>query len=127
MILQLCQQILSESTVGLFEGSENIKRDFVYIDDVVMATLLTGKGNNRGVANVGTGKSESFLSIAMILSELLDRKIDIQWLKNPYVDYQMHTQADLSELIAFTDFIPETNLREGIEKYIPYIESVKAK
>lgn len=125
MIFQLYNQIRSESAVKLFEGSEHIKRDFVYIDDVVTATLLAGQGSKRGVVNVGTGTSESFLTVAMILSELLDKKIDIQWLKNPYDDYQMHTQADLSELVDLIGFTPAIDLRQGIMKYIPYIESLK--
>ena len=66
MVLQFGLQILSGKNPRLFEGSDKIKRDFVYIKDIVRANLLALNAAS-GVYNAATGTARSFQEIVDIL------------------------------------------------------------
>ncbi len=47
-----------------FEGSENFKRDFVYVGDVADVNLSFLENGVSGIFNLGTGRAESFQAVA---------------------------------------------------------------
>lgn len=122
MVLQLGHQLLSGNKPRLFENSENIKRDFVYIKDVIKANILACFTKRNGVYNVGTGHSRSFLDIVTILQKQFETTLDIDYFKNPYTAYQMHTEADISLSKTHLNYESTYTLEEGIKAYIPYIK-----
>ena len=124
MVIQLGHQILNGYAPRLFEGSDKILRDFIYIEDVVQANIRACESTNNGVYNVGTGKPRSFQDIANILQRELRCDYGTEYFKNPYTGYQMHTQADISLSEKNFNFTPEISLEEGIKKYIPYIREM---
>jgi len=123
MIIQLGHQILSGNNPRLFENSDQIFRDFIYIDDVIQANIKSCESNKSGVFNVGTGQPRSFLDIAEILQKNLGTNYDIEFFKNPYTGYQTHTQADISLSKENFGFTPNFSLEDGISKYIGEIKS----
>ena len=98
MVIQLGHQILDGKAPRLFEGSDKILRDFVYIEDVIQANIKDCGCTSvtSEVFNVGTGKSRSFQDIADILQKELGTKLNTEYFPNPYNGYQMNTQADIS-------------------------------
>ena len=60
MIIQLGHQIIDGKTPRLFENSNQIFRDFIFIDDVIQANIKSCSSKNNAVYNVGTGISRSF-------------------------------------------------------------------
>jgi ADP-L-glycero-D-manno-heptose 6-epimerase len=124
MVIQLGHQILAGKTPRLFEGSENIKRDFVYIKDVVDANILATNATKNGVYNVGSGLSRSFQDIADILQQELNTNLGTEYFPNPYSGYQMDTCADISLSKEFLNYNPQTTLEQGIKQYIPYIKEM---
>ena len=76
----------------------------------------------NGVFNVGSGVSRSFKDIVDILQFELLTNLEIEYFQNPYDDYQIHTQADISSSIANFNFKPLFSLEEGIKSYIPIIK-----
>jgi ADP-L-glycero-D-manno-heptose 6-epimerase len=124
MVIQLGHQILSGKSPRLFEGSNEILRDFVYIDDAVNACILSCSANKNGVYNVGTSKPRSFQDIADILQKELKTSLEIEYFKNPYDGYQMHTQADITLSTQELNYLPKFELEQGIQKYIPYIKEM---
>jgi len=121
MIIQLGHQILSNQSVKLFEDSDNIYRDFVHIDDVVQANINAALSNISGVFNVGSGYARSFVEVTNVLSDLLGIKCSIDFMKNPYLDYQKYTLADLSLSKQKINYRPKYKLEDGIDKYLPEI------
>jgi ADP-L-glycero-D-manno-heptose 6-epimerase len=121
MIIQLAHQILDNKLPRLFEGSDKIMRDFIYIDDVIQANIKACNPKKNGVFNIGTGKPRSFQEIVDILQLELDTKLKTEYFPNPYKGYQLHTQADISSSIENIDFQPKFTLEEGIKAYIPEI------
>jgi len=124
MVIQLGHQILNGYAPKLFEGSDKILRDFIFIEDVVQANIRACESKSNGVYNVGTGKPRSFQDIANILQRELRCDYGTEYFKNPYTGYQMHTQADISLSEKNFNFTPEISLEEGIKKYIPYIREM---
>jgi ADP-L-glycero-D-manno-heptose 6-epimerase len=124
MVIQLGHQILSGKTPRLFENSDKINRDFVYIDDVVQANINACSATKNGVYNVGYGSSRSFQDIADILQQELGTNLGTQYFKNPYTGYQMDTCADLSLSVECLNYQPQWSLEKGIKNYIPYIKDM---
>jgi len=127
MIIQLGHQILSGRSPRLFENSENIFRDFVYIDDVIQGNIKACSSKKNGVFNIGYGRSRSFVDIVNILQEYLGTSLEIEFFKNPFSGYQMHTCADISLSDEFLDYKPFFSLEEGIRKYMHEIKTTHNK
>jgi len=122
MIIQLGHQILNGNAPRLFEGSDQILRDFIYIDDVIQANIQACVNKKNGVYNVGTGIPRSFQDIADILQKELGTNYKTEYFANPYVGYQMHTQADMNSSKLNLDFKPKFSLELGIKAYIEEIK-----
>ena len=123
-VIQFGHQILAGKAPRLFEGSDKIVRDFVYIKDVLQANIKACSTKRSGVYNVGTSKPRSFQDIADILQKALGTDYDTEYFPNPFTGYQMHTQADISESIEFLDYKPEWELEAGIKDYITDIKKM---
>ncbi|WP_456433608.1 ADP-glyceromanno-heptose 6-epimerase [Nitratifractor sp.] len=123
MVLQFGHQILSGQSPRLFEGSDKILRDFVYIDDVIQANIKACNPKRSGVYNVGTGKARSFQDIVDILQEQLGTNLPCEYIPNPYLgQYQFFTQADIEPTRESLGYEPEVTLEEGIRRYLPEIK-----
>jgi len=124
MVIQLGHQILNGHAPRLFEGSDKILRDFIFIDDVIQANIKACESINSGVFNVGTGQPRSFQEIADILQKELGCNYGTEYFPNPYSGYQTHTQADISLTEENFNFKPSFSLERGIKEYIPYIKEM---
>jgi ADP-L-glycero-D-manno-heptose 6-epimerase len=125
MVLQFGLQILRGQNPRLFEGSDKIFRDFIYIEDVIQANIRALSPKKSGVYNVGTGNARTFQDIVDILKVELDIEFDSEYIPNPYKDqYQFFTQADISSTKEFLDYLPNFTLEEGIKDYIPEIKKI---
>lgn len=120
-VIQFGHQILAGKTPRLFEGSDEIVRDFVYIKDVLQANIKACNPKKSGVYNVGTSKPRSFQDIADILQKELGTDYGTEYFPNPFTGYQMHTQADISTSKEFLDYAPEWELEMGIKDYLSEI------
>lgn len=123
MVLQFGHQILAGNNPRLFEGSDKILRDFIYIDDVIQANIKACTPKKSGVYNVGTGKARSFQDIVDILQKELGTNLACEYIPNPYIgQYQFFTQADIEPTKEFLGYDPEVTLEEGIKRYLPEIK-----
>jgi ADP-L-glycero-D-manno-heptose 6-epimerase len=122
-VVQFGHQILAGHTPRLFENSDKILRDFIYIDDVIQANVKAMHPQKSGIYNVGTGKARSFQDICDILQKELGVDRGVEYIPNPYIGrYQFHTEADIAETTAALDYTPRYSLEEGIKAYLPEIE-----
>jgi len=121
MVIQLGHQILEGKAPRLFNNSNQILRDFIYIDDVVQANIKACAPKQNGTYNVGTGIPRNFQEIADILQKELDTDLGTDYFPNPYNGYQMNTEADISSTKKNLDFKPKFSLERGIKAYIPEI------
>ena len=123
-VLQFGFQILSGKKPRLFENSDKILRDFVYIKDVIQANVKACSSRSSGIFNVGTGISRSFQDIADILQNVFQTNYGTEYFQNPYQGYQTHTKADISLTKDFLDYKPEWSLEDGIKDYSLEIKKI---
>ena len=121
MVIQLGLQILDGKSPRLFNNSNQILRDFIYIDDVIQANIKACTPKQNGTYNVATGIPRNFQEIADILQKELGTLLETEYFPNPHSGYQMNTQADISSTIRNLGFEPKYSLEKGIKAYIPEI------
>ena len=122
MVLQFGHQILSGKNPRLFEGSDKILRDFIYIEDIIQANIKAMQPQESGVYNVGTGKARSFQDIVDILQCELGTTLECEYMPNPFVgSYQFHTEADITTTKDSLGYAPAYEMEDGIKAYVPEI------
>ncbi len=123
MVVQFGHQLLSGKNPKLFEDSDKILRDFIYIEDIIQANILAMHPRESGVFNVGTGKARSFQSMVDILQRELGTSFACEYIPNPYVGrYQFHTEADIESTKSVLGYAPRFEFEEGIAAYVPEIK-----
>ena len=123
MIVQFGHQILKGQTPKLFEGSDKILRDFIYIEDVVQANIKACNPKKSGIYNIGTGKARSFEDIVNILQKELEIDNGKEYIPNPFVgQYQFFTQANIDSAKEYLFFEPKFSLEDGIKAYLSEIK-----
>ena len=123
MIVQFGHQILKGQTPKLFEGSDRILRDFIYIEDIIQANIKACNPKKSGVYNVGTGKARSFEDIVNILQKELEIDNGKEYIPNPFIgQYQFFTQANIESTIENLNYQARYEMEDGIKEYIPEIK-----
>jgi ADP-L-glycero-D-manno-heptose 6-epimerase len=92
-------QSKKQKKIFLFKNSKNYLRDFIWVGDVCRLHEVFFKINQSGIFNVGTGKTNSFESIAKIIAKKYNAKIIyVSMPKNIKKHYQKYTRANLDNL-----------------------------
>ena len=118
LILQIAMHLLSGQSPRLFAGSDQVWRDFVYVDDVVACNQLA-LSLPSGVYQVGTGTSRTFQEVADILQQQLGTSLPCVYFPNPHPEvYQFHTCAARDTAFSKVSF---RTIEEGIRAYLPEI------
>ncbi|MEX1112772.1 MAG: NAD-dependent epimerase/dehydratase family protein, partial [Candidatus Andersenbacteria bacterium] len=76
-------------------------RDFIYVKDVIAATLFFMDSSTGGVFNVGTGKARTWVDVAKAMFVALDKEPNVQFIDMPdnlRGQYQNFTQADIQKI-----------------------------
>ncbi|MEA3554687.1 MAG: ADP-glyceromanno-heptose 6-epimerase [Campylobacterota bacterium] len=123
MVVQFGHQILEGKTPKLFEGSDKILRDFIYIEDIIQANIKACNPKKSGIYNVGTGKARSFEDIVSILQHELDIDNGKEYIPNPFIgSYQFFTQAVIDTTKDNLNYEPQFSMEDGIKAYVPEIK-----
>jgi ADP-L-glycero-D-manno-heptose 6-epimerase len=120
MVYQLYLQMKAGKKPRIFKDGEQ-KRDFVYVKDVVEATLAASVASVPGVYNVGSGVSSSFNDVISRLNKALGLALDTEYFENPYSFYQNVTQADISKSREELCYEPRFDLEHGIDAYVKWL------
>ena len=113
------RQLQEGGSMKLFEGSEDFRRDFIFVKDVVNVNMHFYDSGQSGIYNCGTGQARSFTDIARIIQTLeSDAQIEhIPFPKHLKGKYQTFTQADSHNLREAGYRIPFTSLEDGVTQY----------
>ena len=119
----LNEQINKGEKPKLFTGSDNFKRDFIYVSDVVDVNLWFWENKISGIFNCGTGRAESFQTVADAVVNY-HRKGEIDYI--PFPDnlkgrYQSFTQADLTKFRETGCPIEFKTVTEGTTEYMKWL------
>ena len=107
----------------LFAGSENFKRDFIYVGDVAAVNLWFWETGKSGIFNCGTGRAETFQAVADAVVDF-HQKGAVEYIEFPEKlkgRYQAYTQADLTKLRAAGYDAPFKTVAEGVKEYMAWL------
>jgi ADP-L-glycero-D-manno-heptose 6-epimerase len=120
VIYKMYRQVQTAQPITLFEGSDEIYRDFISVEDVVNVVLYFMENQQtQGIYNCGTGAERSFGDIARIFMQLhtgASLKM-IPFPEHLKGKYQYFTRADTTQLRAAGYTRPFSTLEEGIKRY----------
>lgn len=115
-------RIKNHNSIIIFEDGRE-SRDFVYIDDVVDATIrgLEVPEANGHVFNVGTGVATDVLSVARILCKEYGVEVPIYVKGNYRLGDIRHNYADISLARRILGFEPKWSFQAGIERFANWV------
>lgn len=117
-------QILSGKSLNVFEDGLP-SRDFIYIDDVVEATIrsLEMATTPKQIINIGTGVSTSVLQVAKLLTYKYNIETKINISGNFRIGDIRHNFADLSKMKKLLNFTPKISFEDGLDKFTNWVSS----
>lgn len=115
-------RIKNGNGLNIFEDGKET-RDFVYIDDVVDATILGMEvpEANGHVFNIGTGVATDVLTVANTLCEKYGIKVPITVSGNYRLGDIRHNYADITLAREILGFNPKWNFSDGIEQFTKWV------
>jgi dTDP-L-rhamnose 4-epimerase len=115
-------RIKNGKNIDVFEdGLES--RDFVYIDDVVDATILGLEKSeaNYEVFNVGSNEPINVKCIAETLKNIFKHNIQINITGNYRTGDIRHNYADLTKIIEKLKYRPKIQFEEGVSRFCSWV------
>lgn len=115
-------RIKNGNGINIFEDGKET-RDFVYIEDVVDATILGLEvpEANGHVFNVGTGVATDVLTVANTLCEKYGIQVPISVSGNYRLGDIRHNYADITAARQILGFNPKWSFSDGIEKFTKWV------
>jgi dTDP-L-rhamnose 4-epimerase len=115
-------RIKNGNDITIFEDGKE-SRDFVYIDDIVDATILGIEKDeaNDEVFNVGLGKAINVLTVANTLVNEYNSTSKIEISGNYRLGDIRDNYADLSKIKSKLGFEPKVSFEEGICKFVRWV------
>jgi len=116
-------RIKNGNNITIFEDGKE-SRDFVYVDDVVDATILGIENDeaNYEVFNVGLGKAIDVLTVANTLLKEYQSNSKISISGNYRLGDIRDNYADLTKIKEKLGFEPKISFEEGISRFIKWVE-----
>ena len=116
-------RIKNGNDINIFEDGKE-SRDFVYIDDVVDATILGIEKDeaNGEIFNVGSGKAIDVNTVASTLVRAYNSDSKITISGNYRLGDIKDNYADLTKIKSKLGFDPKVSFGEGIKKFTKWVE-----
>ncbi len=128
VVCRAYEQITAEGKMRLFRSHRNEyadgeqKRDFIYVKDAVdMLLFLFDCPNGQGIYNIGSGRAETWNTLANAAFDALGKERKIEYIDMPESlrgKYQYYTCADMSKLRARGYTSEAAPLTETVRDYL---------
>ena len=125
MINIFLNMALKDNKVSV-KGSLKRFRDFVFIDDVTEAWYIASikKNSNNSIYNIGTGKKTTILELLKIISQTINKKIEIFELKGTLGDFN-GCYSNISKIKKDLNFKPKVDLKKGLKIFYKWARKIK--
>ena len=116
-------RILNGNEINIFEDGKET-RDFVYIDDIVDATVkgLYMDDISGEAFNVGTGVATDVLTVAKTLNKFYGKNVSIKVSGNYRLGDIRHNFADITKAKKKLGFSPKWSFDKGIEQFTNWVK-----
>ena len=117
-------QIKNGNGINIFEDGKET-RDFVFISDVVDATVLgiEKETANNQVFNVGTGVATDVITVAKELSNNYGIQVPITISGNYRLGDIRHNYADITKARQLLGFEPKVSFKEGLKQFTDWVNT----
>lgn len=117
-------QIKNGNGINIFEDGKET-RDFVFISDVVDATVLgiEKETANNQVFNVGTGVATDVITVAKELSNNYGIQVLITISGNYRLGDIRHNYADITKARQLLGFDPKISFKEGLKQFTDWVNT----
>ena len=117
-------QIKNGNGINIFEDGKET-RDFVFISDVVDATVLgiEKETANNQVFNVGTGVATDVITVAKELSNNYGIQVPITISGNYRLGDIRHNYADITKARQLLGFDPKISFKEGLKQFTDWVNT----
>ncbi len=111
----------NNETIKIFEDGKQT-RDFVYIDDVIEATISCLSSDKKGVDiyNVGTGKPTSVYQVADMIVKYLNSNSDLKITGEYRLGDIRHNYADLEKAKKELGYTPIIDIEDGLKNFLDW-------
>ncbi len=116
--------IKNNKEINVFEDGKET-RDFVFIDDVVAATVLGVEKEeaNNEVFNVGTGVPIAVNTVVKELMNNYKKQASVNISGNYRLGDIRHNFADLTKIKSKLNFVPKVSFEEGIKQFTSWVNT----
>ena len=117
-------RLLNGNNIEVYEdGLES--RDFIYIDDVIRATILSTEKDqcNGEILNIGSGSPVTVNEVAKLLKKLYNSQSRITINGKFRLGDIRHNFADISKSNRLLGFYPETLFEQGIKNFVDWVQT----
>lgn len=119
------KKIINKEKIELYNNGESL-RDFTYIDDLVEAIIKILDKPITKIYNIGNSNPIKMIDFINILKQTLinnnlieDYNLNIELLPKQLGDVD-NTYADIEELMSDFNYKPNTNIKDGLDKFIKW-------
>ncbi|GHU76265.1 nucleoside-diphosphate-sugar epimerase [Spirochaetia bacterium] len=118
--------LIHHQPIHIFEDGKET-RDFVYIADVVAATILGIENDdaNYEIFNVGSGVGTTVVEVATLLKKLYRSQSVVTVTGNFRVGDIRHNFADISKAYTVLGFEPKYHFAKGIKLFAEWVQTEK--
>ena len=113
--------ILSNNHFQIY-GDGKDQRDYIYIDDVINAIILSGQSNNHGPYNIGTGKGTSTNKIFSLIAKYCEFS-NIPIHAKPRPGDINKIVLDITKAKEEINWRPKYSIDEGIKKTVEWFKN----
>ena len=127
VVCRAYEQIRDTGKVRLFKSylpeyaDGEQKRDFIYVKDAVEMVIFLLNHKCHGIYNIGSGRAETWNSLASAVFKALDKPVNIEYIDMPEHlrgKYQYYTCADITKLRNAGYSAVVTPLEDTVHDYI---------
>jgi dTDP-L-rhamnose 4-epimerase len=119
-------QARENKPINIFEDGKE-SRDFVYVEDVMDATLgcIKHTGNVIDTLNVGSGERTTVLNVAKEIVEFFESESEITITGNFRNGDIRHNIANLDKIRKLLNYDPKWHFKDGISQFLSWAEDQK--
>ncbi len=121
-------RMLNGNDIDIYEDGEE-SRDFVFIDDVVEATILALEKEeaNHQIFNVGSGEATTVSQVANSLKSLYNSNANISIDGSFRLGDIRHNYADLNKIKNLLGFTAKFDFQTGISRFADWVKTQEVK
>jgi dTDP-L-rhamnose 4-epimerase len=116
-------RIRNGKSINIFEDGRE-SRDFVFVDDVVAATMLgvEHEGWVNDVFNVGSGVPTDVNAIVRMLQAAFGKEVPTAVSGQFRLGDICHNFADLGKIERVLGFVPRVGIEQGISRFVDWVK-----